>query len=176
MRRHARSGGLRTILEREDRGRASRGSCTGRIAGFLISTRRRYLSLLSGSRGRARARLRKHLPARLFLQGEQCIGREFPTGNSAASRAVRSSAQGRSSGRNQPQTCPMRAKGCLRRGIAPQPCAQEKRNSGPYCIQFLKRLVTASMVRKDSPMQTCGKAEECLIQQVSGASVLRRHG
>ena len=53
MSRQARSGGLWTILEREDRGRASRGCCTGRIACFLIGTRRRYLSLLSGSRGRA---------------------------------------------------------------------------------------------------------------------------
>ncbi len=107
--------------------------------------------------------------AQASLQGERYIDTVFPTGNASSSRVARNSARERWSGRNQPQTCRTQAGGYPRRGIAPQPCAQEKQNSGPYCIQCPNWLVTSSMVRKDSPRAECGKAEESgqLIQPIN---------
>jgi hypothetical protein len=91
--------------------------------------------------------------APLSLRSERCTGKGFPTGNASRSRAARNAARERWSGPNPPQTCRTQAKGCRRRGIALQPCAQGKQNSEPYCIQFPQWLVTASMVRKDSPVK-----------------------
>ena len=84
-------------------------------------------------------------------QAAQCTGRGSPSGSASATRAARNAAPKIWTGPNPRQTCRTQAKGCPRRGIALQPCARGRLSSGPYCTQFPYQLVTASMVRKDSP-------------------------
>jgi hypothetical protein len=85
------------------------------------------------------------------LQSARCTGREFPNGNASPSLSARNAAPKRWTGPSPPQMCQTQAIGCLRRGIELQPCAQGRLSNGPCCIQFPKRRVTSSMVRKDSP-------------------------
>ncbi len=84
-------------------------------------------------------------------QAAQCTGRESPNGNAFATRAARNAAPERWSDPNPRQMCRRQAKGCPRRGIGLQPYARGRLSSGPWCNQFPYQLVTASMVRKDSP-------------------------
>jgi hypothetical protein len=106
------------------------------------------------------------------LRGAQCTGRESPNGNASATHAARNAAPEKWSGPNPRQTYRTQAIGCLRRGIALQLCAQERLSSGPYCTQFPYRLVTASMVRKDSPALSVEKlrnADDSLVSSAAGA-------
>src|ERR1700756_5117325 len=75
---------------------------------------------------------RRFLRPRAFLPNGQCIDRGFPSGSAFAARAAKSSAPEKSNARNQQQKYPKQAARCRRRGNAPRPCAQEKRNNGPY--------------------------------------------
>jgi hypothetical protein len=88
----------------------------------------------------------------------QYIDKESPSENVSLVHAVRNVPRGRWSGRNLRQTCRTRAEGYRRRGIAPRPCARERQNSGPYCLQCRKEWAPASIVRKYSYEERCGKA------------------
>src|SRR6266404_2409837 len=75
---------------------------------------------------------RRFLRPRVFLPNAQYIDRGFPTGSAFAVRAAKSFVPERSNVPNQRQKYPKQAARCRRRGNAPRPCAQEKRNNGPY--------------------------------------------
>jgi len=163
----------------QERPRRSLGHWQGHVLWDLRRKVTPQRSVPQTGQANSSSRQKRYLErAPLSLRCERCTGKGFPTGNASRSRAARNAARERWSDPNPPQTCRTQAKGCLRRGIALPPCAQERLSSGPYCIQFPQRLVTASMVRKDSPEGSVEKLRNASAQTqtVIGERVLRPRG